>query len=78
MQTKRERKKQSNLYQLQIASNNGWVEYNAIADTIQFRMKGKPAIDFVLSESIYIDRDTNKTYRSNMKKFLKWYRRRRA
>jgi len=80
MADRKEKRRQNNLEQLQVALDNNWVNCGAILDIeiIKFRMKGKPAIDFVLSESIYINRDTNKTYRSNMKQFLKWYRRRKA
>lgn len=75
-QAKKERRKQSNLQQLQIALDNNWVKCTINLDIVQFRLKNKPKIDFVLSKSIYVDIDTNKIYRSNMKQFLKWYRRR--
>ena len=74
---KKEERKQSNLKQLQIALDNGWVKFNRIKDIIQFRMKDKPKIDFMLSDSSYFDIADNRVYRSSMKQFLKWYRRRR-
>jgi len=73
--TKKERRRRGNLQQLQIALDNNWIKCSIDLGTVQFRSKNKPKIDFMLSESTYIDRDTNKTYRSNMKQFLKWYRR---
>ena len=72
---KKERRKQDNLDQLQVALDNDWVKCEVIDNIIQFRMKNKPKIDFMLLESSYINLDNNKAYRSNIKHFLKWFRR---
>ena len=77
MQTRKEARMQSNINQLQIALDNGWVKYDRLdTNIIQFRMKGKPRIDFMLLENRFTNIDTKQVRKSNMKQFLKWYRRR--
>ncbi len=76
---RKERRKQVNYSHLQIALDNGWVKCNFLSeDIVQFRMKNKPKIDFILSESSCTNIEDNMIYQLSMKQFLKRYRRRRV
>lgn len=74
---RRYERKQSNLLHLQKAATKGWVKYTLDKKTniVHFRMKGKVGVDFMLLKNKFININTGEICRSNMKKFLKWYRR---
>ncbi len=75
---RKERRRRDNFNQLQVALDNDWVKCNFLSeDVVQFRMKNKPKIDFILSESSCTNIEDNIVYRLSMKQFLKRYRRRR-
>lgn len=74
---RRSKRRQDNLLQLQMAFNNGWVNYtlDEKIEVVSFREKGKIEVDFILLKNKFIVIATGEIFRLNMKQFLKWYRR---